>query len=100
MACAAAPFPAIVLSRGQAGLDIFESKSTLRKCNYLSEVKQSGSHAHSTSPTHTALIPVNSLARLKVHEQSIRCCSVRDGEWREEGWGVGGSGGSFPLFLL
>lgn len=70
MACAAALFPAIVWSGGQAGLDILESNSTLRKRNYLSEVKESGTLAHSTSPIHSALIPVHSLAGMKVHEES------------------------------
>lgn len=70
MACAAALFPAIVWSGGQAGLDTLESNSTRRKRNYLSEVKESGSQAHSCSPIHSALIPVNSLAGMKVHEES------------------------------
>lgn len=76
MVCAAALFTAIVLSWGQAGLDILESNRILRKHNYLSEVKESGSHAHSTSPIHSALIPVNSLARMKVHEESSHNHSV------------------------
>lgn len=59
--------PLLFLSRGQAGLDMLESNSTLRKRNYLSEVKESGSHARSSSPTHSALIPGNSLGGMKVH---------------------------------
>lgn len=55
-------FAAFVFSRGHSGLYDFESTSTLRISNYLSEVKRSVSQAHSASLIYYALIPVNSLA--------------------------------------
>lgn len=55
-------FAAFVFSRGHSGLYDFESTSTLRISNYLSEVKRSVSQTHSTSLIYYALIPVNSLA--------------------------------------
>lgn len=48
------------------------------KGNYPREVKQSGSNAHSTPPMHSALIPVNSLAGMKVHEKIGHNYSVGD----------------------
>ncbi len=65
-------FPAPVFSRGQTGLYLSESKSTLRISNYLIEVKRSVSRAHSTSLIYYALIPVNSLARIGEHMWRLR----------------------------
>lgn len=45
---------------------------THRISHYLTEVKRSVSHAHSTSLVYYALIPVNSLARMEVHVWRMR----------------------------
>lgn len=59
--------------------------NTLRISNYLTEVKRSVSHAHSTSLMYYALIPVNSLARMAVHMWRLRAVQSLTGTFIRDG---------------